>query len=90
MDTHTRTAPKAAAQADPRDAAAPGQEMPEPEARTPAPEATGPQVPEAAGPQVPEPDEEDAEPRELESALLTLALFGGLVVFGIGCMTVLW
>ena len=40
-------------------------------------------------PAEPEPDE-DAAPSELESALLTLVLFGGLVVFGIGCMMFLW
>lgn len=34
--------------------------------------------------------EEDAAPRELESALLTLAMFGGLVVFGVGCMMLGW
>lgn len=39
-----------------------------------------------------EPDEreEDAAPRELESALLTLAMFGGLVVFAVGCMVLGW
>lgn len=41
-------------------------------------------------PTPPEEIEEDGGPRELESALLTLALFGGLVVFGIGCMVFLW
>lgn len=34
--------------------------------------------------------EEDAAPRELESALLTLSMFGGLLVFGVGCMVFLW
>lgn len=29
------------------------------------------------------------KPSELESALLTLSLFGGLVVFGLGCL-VMW
>ncbi len=38
----------------------------------------------------PEEHEEDAAPRELESALLTLAMFGGLVIFGIGCMVFGW
>lgn len=33
--------------------------------------------------------EEEAAPRELESALLTLSMFGGLLVFGLGCM-LLW
>ena len=33
---------------------------------------------------------EEAAPRELESAVLTIVLFGGLVVFGIGCMMFLW
>lgn len=40
-------------------------------------------------PAEPEP-EEDEGPSELESALLTIALFGGLVVFGIGCIFFLW
>lgn len=31
-------------------------------------------------------DLEDPPPRELESALLSIALFGGLIVFGVGCM----
>lgn len=34
--------------------------------------------------------DEDAAPSELESALLTIVLFGGLVVFGLGCMFFLW
>lgn len=34
--------------------------------------------------------DQDAAPRELESALLTIAMFSGLVVFGIGCMFFLW
>ena len=34
--------------------------------------------------------DEDAGPSELESALLTLVLFGGLVVFAVGCMLFLW
>jgi len=38
----------------------------------------------------PEPAEEESGPSELESALLTLVLFGGLVVFAVGCMTFLW
>ncbi|WIY83717.1 hypothetical protein [Propionimicrobium sp. PCR01-08-3] len=33
---------------------------------------------------------EDAPPRELESALLSVALFGGLILFGIGCMVFGW
>lgn len=37
------------------------------------------------------PEEQEYQtPSELESALLTLVLFGGLVVFAIGCMTFLW
>ncbi|MBK7821029.1 MAG: hypothetical protein IPJ61_08115 [Tessaracoccus sp.] len=35
-------------------------------------------------------DLDDPEPRELESALLSLALFGGLILFGIGCMVFGW
>lgn len=39
----------------------------------------------------PAPDEqEDAAPSEVESALLTIVLFGGLVFFAIGCMMFLW
>ncbi|WP_454084810.1 hypothetical protein [Georgenia sp. Marseille-Q6866] len=39
----------------------------------------------------PVPDEqEDSAPSELESAFLTLVLFGGLLVFAVGCMTFLW
>lgn len=38
----------------------------------------------------PEPEEEDAGPRELESAFLTIAMFGGLVVFGVGCTLLGW
>jgi len=34
--------------------------------------------------------DEEAAPRELESAFMTIAMFGGLVVFGIGCMLFLW
>lgn len=34
--------------------------------------------------------EEDASPRELESALLTLAMFGGLIVFVVGCTMLGW
>jgi|GEM_PF-6246681 len=34
--------------------------------------------------------DEDAGPREIESALLTIAMFAGLVLFGIGCMFFLW
>ncbi len=34
--------------------------------------------------------EEETEPRELESALLTIAMFAGLIIFGIGCMTFFW
>ena len=40
--------------------------------------------------QTPDDLEEDPPPRELESALLTIAMFAGLVVFGIGCMFFLW
>ncbi|WP_324653243.1 hypothetical protein [Georgenia sp. H159] len=36
------------------------------------------------------PPEEDRTPSELESALLTIVLFGGLVVFAVGCMFFLW
>ncbi|MCM3661784.1 hypothetical protein M3148_12415 [Georgenia satyanarayanai] len=44
-----------------------------------------------AEPPGPAPDEQEYQaPSELESALLTLVLFGGLVVFAIGCMTFLW
>lgn len=39
--------------------------------------------------QEPQGHEEEAAPRELESALLTLSMFGGLLVFGLGCM-ILW
>ncbi|HLR96229.1 MAG TPA: hypothetical protein VK053_17030 [Jiangellaceae bacterium] len=35
-------------------------------------------------------EEEDARPSEWESAFLTIVLFGGLVVFAVGCMTFLW
>ena len=35
-------------------------------------------------------DLHDPPPRELESALLSLALFGGLVLFGVGCMVFGW
>lgn len=38
----------------------------------------------------PVPEEEDRGPSELESAFLTLVLFGGLILFAVGCMTVLW
>jgi len=38
----------------------------------------------------PEESEEDASPHELESALLTLAMFGGLVVFVVGCTMLGW
>jgi len=31
----------------------------------------------------------DEKPSELESALLTLSMFGGLVLFGLGCL-VMW
>ena len=41
-------------------------------------------------PAEPEPVEEESAPRELESALLTLAMFGGLVVFAVGCMALGW
>lgn len=34
--------------------------------------------------------DEEAAPREIESALLTIAMFAGLVIFGIGCMMFLW
>lgn len=34
--------------------------------------------------------EEDPGPRELESALLSIAMFGGLIVFAIGCTMFLW
>lgn len=35
-------------------------------------------------------DLEDPPPRELESALLSLVLFGGLIVFGISCVVFGW
>lgn len=34
--------------------------------------------------------EEEAQPRELESAFLTISMFVGLVIFGVGCMMFLW
>lgn len=46
-----------------------------------------------SGVEPPEPttDEQDGGgPSELESALLTIVLFGGLVVFAIGCTMFLW
>lgn len=49
----------------------------------PRPEAES--FPRGPEPKAPEECEEEAGPRELESALLTIALFGGLVVFGVGC-----
>lgn len=36
-----------------------------------------------------ESDLPDEKPSELESALLTLSMFGGLVLFGLGCL-VMW
>lgn len=47
----------------------------------------------ASGVERPEPapdDQEGGGPSELESALLTIVLFGGLVVFAIGCTMFLW
>lgn len=38
----------------------------------------------------PAPEEEERGPSELESAFLTLVMFGGLLVFAVGCMTFLW
>lgn len=35
-------------------------------------------------------EQEDQRPSELENAFLTIVLFGGLVVFGLGCMLFLW
>lgn len=46
--------------------------------------------PNSAEPEEPEEPDEDAAPRELESALLTLAMFGGLVVFAVGCTMLGW
>lgn len=35
-------------------------------------------------------EEENSGPSELESAFLTVAMFGGLVVFGVGCTLFGW
>lgn len=35
-------------------------------------------------------ESKDERPSELENAFLTIVLFGGLVVFGLGCMLFLW
>lgn len=34
--------------------------------------------------------EPDGGPRELESAFLSIAMFGGLILFGISCMVFGW
>lgn len=37
-----------------------------------------------------EPEEDEFRPSEWESAFLSLALFGGLVLFGVGCVLFGW
>lgn len=41
--------------------------------------------------EVEEPEEDEYEkPSELESALLSISMFGGLVVFGVSCTLFIW
>mgnify|MGYP006900553354 CR=1 FL=1 len=41
-------------------------------------------------PQAPSVDEEEAGPREWESALLSIVLFAGLIVFAVSCTMFGW
>lgn len=37
-----------------------------------------------------EPEEDEFRPSEWESAFLSIALFGGLILFGVGCVLFGW
>jgi hypothetical protein len=37
-----------------------------------------------------EPEVDDYRPSEWESAFLSIALFGGLIIFGVGCLLFRW